>query len=133
MAGKNGGGRAKSVGDRGEEAAARYLTGRGCEVLARNYHSRYGEIDMIAALAPYILFVEVKARGENAYGQPAEAVDARKQKKLMRTAVEYLSKHPSDLQPRFDVVEVFFAGGSEEAEIHHIPNAFWLEDSYGLF
>lgn len=128
-----GGNNAKRIGDRGEALAARYLEKRGYAVLACNYHSRYGEIDMIAADAQYILFVEVKTRGRGSLGRPAEAVDLRKQKKLMRTAVDYLQKYPADLQPRFDVVEVYASDGSAEAEIHHIPNAFWLEDAYGLF
>lgn len=136
-----GGADAKRTGSRGEALAARFLEKKGYTLLEWNYHSRYGEIDMIAADGQYILFVEVKTRGQNSLGRPAEAVDQRKQKKLMRTAVDYLQKHPAgcsadypaDLQPRFDVVEVILPGGSAEAEIHHIPNAFWLEDAYGLF
>ena len=128
-----GGRGAKPAGDRGEDCAARFLEKNGYTILIRNYHSRYGEIDMIAADGSYILFVEVKTRGQNSLGRPAEAVDQRKQKKLMRTAADYLQKHSTDLQPRFDLVEVFLTGGLAEAEIHHIPNAFWLEDEYGLF
>ncbi|HIZ82904.1 MAG TPA: YraN family protein [Firmicutes bacterium] len=128
-----GGAGAKSIGDKGEAAAAAYLEKAGFSILCRNYHSRYGEIDMIAADEKYILFVEVKTRGRGSLGRPAEAVGPAKQKKIMRTAVAYLLKHPTKLQPRFDIVEVFRQGGAAEAEIHHIPNAFWLEDAYGLF
>lgn len=124
---------AKETGAAGETAAAAYLAGQGFDLLQKNYRCPYGEIDMIAADRQYILFVEVKTRGDNPLGRPAQAVDHRKQKRLMRTAVDYLAKYPSNLQPRFDVIEVYLPAGSEEAQIHHIPNAFWLEDAYGLF
>lgn len=124
---------AREIGVAGENAAAAYLAGQGFVLLQKNYRCPYGEIDMIAADRQYILFVEVKTRGDNSLGRPAQAVDYRKQKRLMRTAVDYLVRHPSALQPRFDIAEVYLPAGSEEAQIHYIPNAFWLEDAYGLF
>lgn len=125
---------AKEIGDRGEQCAADYLSGKGYAILCRNYHCRYGEIDMIAADAEYIVFVEVKTRAKHSYGAPSEAVDRRKRKKLILTAYDYLGKHPADLQPRFDVVEVVTAavGNFSSISLNHIENAFILEDGDGF-
>ena len=115
-------------GAAGEEAVSRYLTSRGFRVLARNYHSRYGEIDMIAADAQYILFVEVKTRSPGSLGTPGEAVDRRKQDKITKTALQYLAAHKTDLQPRFDVAEVYITDSG--AQIRYIPNAFSAHSYY---
>lgn len=125
----------REIGMRGETVAAGYLESKGYRVAARNYHSRYGEIDIIAESGEYILFCEVKTRAENSLGTPAGAVDIRKQRKLIKTAVDYLMKNPSPLQPRFDVVEVitYKSGDFSHYRINHLENAFMPEDSNGVF
>ena len=117
----------KEIGDLGEKIAAKYLTKHKCKVIATNYHSRFGEIDIIATTAEYILFCEVKTRASDRFGRPAQAVDFRKRRKLMMTAHDYLAKFPSVLQPRFDVLEVM------DGEVNHIENAFMMEDPNGVF
>lgn len=123
------------IGRLGESAACEFLIKSRHTILERNYHSRYGEIDIIASDGRYLLLVEVKTRQKNSLASPASAVDRRKQRKLCITAQDYLSKYPSELQPRFDVVEVITSvnGAFGDMEIHHIKNAFWMEDSHGLF
>lgn len=125
---------AQIIGKHGEDIATGYLTKKGLNVILRNFHTRYGEIDIIARDSQYIIFAEVKTRNEFAIATPSEWVDKRKQKKLMMTAAIYLQKNPTDLQPRFDVVEVVLAKGSQElVSINHIENAFIQEDGYAAF
>lgn len=87
----------------GEEYTAQILAEEGFRITARNFHSRFGEIDIIAENEKYIVFVEVKTRREGGLVPPLEAVTPAKQKKIILTAQVYLMEHPSDLQPRFDV------------------------------
>lgn len=91
-----------------EERAARYVTELGYEILERNYRCRQGEIDLIARDGGTLVFLEVKYRRTAAYGDPAEAVGASKQRKICRTADFYrMRRHiPEDQPCRFDVVAV---------------------------
>lgn len=111
-----------TIGQRGEQKAAEYLQQRGYEILHRNYRTRYGEIDLICADKKYLVFVEVKTRSNAKFGAPCEAVTLSKQQKMILTAQDWLTKNPTALQPRFDVVEVIFSGGT--CRINQIINAF---------
>jgi putative endonuclease len=113
------------LGKRGEELAARFLEKRGFILLARNHRTPVGELDIIARDRKHLLFVEVKTRRSAAFGVPAEAVGAHKQRQIIRSAQWYLAtvRYP-DLQPRFDVIAVI--AGRGEPVISHIPNAFGL-------
>lgn len=116
----------KTIGCKGEDIVCRYLKKNGFLVCARNYHSRYGEIDIVAQNDKIIVFVEVKTRASNSISSPGSFVDFRKQQKIIKTANYYLLNNPTSLQPRFDVAEVFtdtpnlFKG----AKINYIENAF---------
>lgn len=101
--------RAPTTGARGEAFAAAQLQARGCTILEQNYHSRYGEIDIIAQEGAYLLFVEVKTRRAYGLTGPLEAVTLPKQQRILKTAMCYLQVHFFDLQPRFDVVAVTVA------------------------
>ncbi|HIY07917.1 MAG TPA: YraN family protein [Firmicutes bacterium] len=94
------------TGAAGEEFAARYLEKQGYSLLARNYRSPYGEVDIIARQGEYLVFVEVRTRGKRSLLTPAETVDPSKQKRIIATAYHYLESHPLSLQPRFDLVAV---------------------------
>ena len=114
-----------SLGKQGEDLAARHLQTRGFTVLARNYRTPVGELDIVARDRRHLLFVEVKTRKGMAFGAPAEAVGAHKQRQIVRAAQWYLaSGGHAELQPRFDVISVLIGGG--EPAITHIPNAFSL-------
>ncbi len=115
-----------SRGAAGEILAARYLRANGYELIEVNHRSRFGEIDIIAEHAGYLAFIEVKTRGEAALYEPREAVTYSKQQKIIRTAMGYLAKHPTELQPRFDVVEVYMENSAplKAKRIEHIENAF---------
>lgn len=116
------------LGRWGESLVAEYLRKRKWEIIGAGYHCRMGEIDLIAVNRQYIAFVEVKLRKSDAYGSAAEAVNTAKQKRLQATAQLYLASHPDllQLQPRFDVAEVYAPQGLETAKprIVYMENAF---------
>lgn len=119
----------KDIGVKGEKAVARYLRLRLYRILERNYNSRYGELDIIAANWKYLCFVEVKTRSEKSLGSPAEYVDKYKQNRLIKTAYAYLKRNPTTLMPRFDIAEVFHNEG--KFRINYIKNAFIVnEENY---
>ncbi|MBP3329236.1 MAG: YraN family protein [Clostridia bacterium] len=109
----------------GEDKAAKYLKKQGYKITAKNFQSRFGEIDIIAENEEYIVFVEVKARGEKSIAEPKEFVDIRKQRKIIKTAEVYLAEKFSEKQPRFDVVEIKKEKG--KTNLNHIINAFEVE------
>ena len=95
-------------------------------VLASGYRCRFGEIDLIVRDKKSLIFVEVKLRKSDKFAEAREFVDFRKQNRLRTTAELYLSQHPTDLQPRFDVIEIYAPLGSATANprIIHMENAF---------
>ena len=114
------------LGRWGEDRAAEYLRDKGYCILAANWKCRFGEIDLVAGDGTCLCFVEVKLRKSAAYGSAAEFVDRRKQSRLRATAELWLMRHPTDLQPRFDVVEIYAPQGTDtkKPEIFHLKNAF---------
>ena len=111
-------------GEKGECLAAEYLTEQGYEVVARNFRTRFGELDIIAQKDGFLALVEVKLRKNARYGAACEAVDLAKQRRLIFAAEEWLSNHPIALQPRFDVIEVYLPDDADTPLIHHLENAF---------
>ncbi|MBQ3068883.1 MAG: YraN family protein [Clostridia bacterium] len=126
---------ATTRGIAGEVLAARFLRDKGYTILSSNYHSRFGEIDIIAVDGPYIVFVEVKARSESSFISPREAVTKSKQDKILRTASLYMRAYPSNLQPRFDVVEVWVADRDPmiPLQIDHLISAYEAGDLHAAF
>ena len=124
-----------SKGAMGEIFAARFLREIGYAICSSNFRCRFGEIDIIASDKRYLAFVEVKTRQEGSRYLPREAVTATKQRKLLQTAAVYLSRFPTELQPRFDVVEVVTAAGNSMkiVEINHIIGAYEAGDLSGAF
>ena len=120
------GGDKKLLGRWGEGLVAQELRRQGCTIVAAGWYCRLGEIDLIASDGKYLRFVEVKLRKNADFYQAREAVDARKQAKLRSTAQFYLAQHPTKLQPRFDVAEVYAPQGVEtlKPQINYIENAF---------
>lgn len=111
------------TGKSGELTAARYLRKNGYKIITANYRCRLGEIDIIAETEKYICFVEVKTRDENFKISPADAVGISKRKKIILTAQLYLAQNETELQPRFDIVEVI-TKSDKISKINHIKNAF---------
>ena len=121
---------AKTIGDKGENVALNYCLSKGYELVERNYRSRYGEIDIILKDDQYIIFAEVKTRKYDSIATPSEFVDSRKRKRILMTAAIYLDENPTDLQPRFDVIEIIY---DTFIHINHIENAFCQTDDYSAF
>ena len=94
------------TGRRAERRAERLLRRRGCQVLARNYQRRTGEIDLVVLDGEQLVFAEVRHRGAHAWVSPLASVDAAKQRRLTRTAELYLADHPEHRfrDVRFDIV-----------------------------
>ena len=120
------GGEAKLLGRWGEALAAEELRRRGYQVVAAGWRCRYGEIDLIAENDRFISFTEVKLRRDAAFAQAREFVDRRKQERLRTSAQMYLSQHPTRLQPRFDVVEIYAPQGmdTQKPVLNFLENAF---------
>jgi putative endonuclease len=115
----------KTLGRRGEDAAARYLKRFGYKILSRSNRLATGELDLVALDGRTIVFVEVKTRTSAAIGHPAEAVDAIKQRKLTRLAVTFLKRHQLlEFPARFDVVDITWPAGRGRPTIEHFKNAF---------
>jgi len=119
-------GRNNLLGAWGEALAADYLRRKRYEIVAAGYHSRFGEIDLIAKDRKFLVFVEVKLRKTSDFAKALEYVDRRKQDKLRITASLYLSQNPTSLQPRFDVIEIYAPRGMDtpKPEIYHMEDAF---------
>ena len=114
----------KNLGKLGEDCAAKFLEAAGYTIVARNFRIRSAEIDIIAQLDNVIVFVEVKARSNIRHGLPSEAVNLRKQKKIIEAAGVFLQDEKfCDYACRFDVVEIYLRGERVE-DINHIENAF---------
>ena len=115
----------KSLGDRGEVAAARYLKRSGFRILERSHDSPLGEIDIIAVDSRTVVFVEVKTRTSADSGRPTDAIDANKQRRMTQAALAYLKSHRLlENAARFDVVAVTWPANEKCPQIEHFPNAF---------
>ena len=114
------------MGAWGESLAAAYLQKKKYKLLATGYRCRFGEIDLIVSNRKYLVFVEVKLRKSDRFASAMEFVDYHKQNRLRTTAELYLSQNPTELQPRFDVIEIYAPEGLETANpvIRHLEDAF---------
>ncbi len=120
------------LGQRGERLARKLLTKQGRKILARNYRCPTGEIDLIALDsstrrqigAETLCFVEVKTRSSDRYASPVSAVNADKQKRMIKAANYYLTQHDTEkLNVRFDVVTVVIRENAK-------PEIVYMEDAF---
>ncbi len=88
------------LGRAGEHRAALYLESRGYAVLDRNWRCKEGELDLVVADDHTLVVVEVKTRRSDGFGDPLEAVDARKRRRLWRLAFAWVAAHPDEVQRR---------------------------------
>ena len=109
----------RAIGSNYEKIAGQYLEQQGYQIIEYNFHSRYGEIDIIAKHQGYLVFVEVKYRENDKSGHPLEAVSVSKQRTISKCAFYYLQKHKVQEEAvRFDVVGIL------GDKIQVIQNAF---------
>ena len=119
-------GRSKLSGAWGEAVAAEYLRRKHYQIVAAGYSCKFGEIDLVVQNRKYLIFVEVKLRKSADFAIAREYVDRRKQDRIRMTASMYLSQNPTELQPRFDVIEIYAPEGTATVrpEIRHMEDAF---------
>lgn len=110
------------LGQKGEEAAARYLQAKGHHILERNWRSRGYEVDIISLDDEFIVFVEVKTRASVAWGNPEDFIGKQRMRRMIRAASHYLKLNSVDRPARFDIVSVVW--NDKEFELDHIEDAF---------
>ncbi len=126
--------RPRTLGQRGEAAAAKFLKKKGYTILARSDRGRLGEIDLVAVDGRTLVFVEVKTRRSHDAGHPADAVDEDKQRRLTRLALTYLTRHELlECAARFDVVAITWPDDEHKPTIDHFPNAFEAVGQWQMF
>ena len=115
-------------GHQAEAFAAQYLQERGLRLLARNYRTVAGELDLIMQDGEDIVFVEVRLRNNAHFGTAIDSVDSHKQKKLIRTATHYLSRMNllDKVNCRFDVIGISYP--QTKAVVEWIQDAFPADD-----
>jgi putative endonuclease len=106
-------------GQKAEEKAAVFLQGKGYEILARNYRYKRSEIDIIARKENLMVFVEVKYRRGNSYGDPEASVDEKKEAQVLSGAENYIFENDWNGEIRFDVVSIL-----SDYSIEHFEDAF---------
>ena len=117
--------RSKTLGERGEAAAARFLRRRGLRLVTRNWRTRMGEVDLIMRDGPVLVFVEVKSRTSDALAPPHATVTAVKRRRLTRLARRFVQTTRQEHRAcRFDVVSVVWPPESKRPAIEHIVDAF---------
>lgn len=125
----------KSLGQRGESYACRYLRRRGYTIVARQDRTRLGEIDIVAVDRRTVVFIEVKTRAAEEKGTPTEAVNAEKQTRLTRAALSYMRRNDllGNCAARFDVIAIVWPEGKAKPTINHIENAFEPTGEFQMF
>ena len=120
------GGERRLLGRWGEALAADVYRKKGWRLVAAGWTCRFGEIDLIVENGTYLVFSEVKLRQDARVAAAREFVDYRKQERLRTSAQMYLAEHPTELQPRFDVVEIYAPEGmqTKKPKINVLENAF---------
>ena len=122
----------RRLGARGEELAARHLEARGYQVVERNFRTRYGELDVVARDARFLVFCEVKTRivrhGCRDVLGPFASIGPRKQRQVRAMAREWLAQSridgPRPAQMRFDAIGVSFDAGGRLLALEHLEAAF---------
>ena len=115
-----------ALGIWGEEQAAAFVQGQGYQVLACRWRCRYGELDLIAENERFLCFIEVKLRKNDKFAPARAFVTSAKQEKLRTAAQMYLLENPTELQPRFDVVEIYAPFGRQTKN----PKIIYWEDAF---
>ncbi len=115
-------GTTQATGQWGEEVATHYLESKGYSILARNFHTAHGEIDIIAGKEAALIFIEVKTRSSHTFAYPEESVTRRKQAHMLSAAQDYLQAHPESPESwQFDVISIERKPGGKP-EIFHFEN-----------
>ena len=112
-----------TLGNWGERVAKNFLIRQGYGILCTNYKTKLGELDIVAKEEGMIVFVEVKTRSSRSFGLPQEAVNFKKQNKIMRMGLQYLQDHDLHETWRIDVVAIVMNKNHNVENIDLIRNA----------
>jgi len=124
----------KTLGQRGEAAAAKFLKRLGYLIIAQGERDGLGELDLIAVDSRTVVFIEVKTRKSLDKGHPADAVDDGKQRRITRLALAYLKRHHLlEYKARFDIVAVVWPDDVAKPTIEHFKNAFEPTGQWQMF
>jgi len=111
-------------GQQGEQLAMQFLQRQGYRIAQQNYRCRSGEIDIIAWDGTTLVFVEVKMKGQTAFGMPQAMVHTSKQQKIVQVAMAYVQQYRlQDVSLRFDVIAILSLPGAPP-EVTHVRDAF---------
>jgi len=114
----------QALGLRGEEIACAYLEKKKYAIVTRRFRMFHGEIDIIARDGPTLVFFEVKARADDSFGRPEDAVTPGKQRQIRKIAQGYLVENPlGNAACRFDVIAILFGDG-DGYRLEHFVDAF---------
>lgn len=111
------------LGEKGENLAVKELQRKGYSILAVNWRSGKNELDVVARIGDTIVFVEVKTRSTDFFGDPSGAVSMGKQKRTIRAANDYLEQHALDFEARFDIISIVTV--KNRTSIDHMEDAFF--------
>jgi putative endonuclease len=122
----------RTLGERGERIAAQHLTRAGYEILATNFRTRFGELDLVAADDRCLVFCEVKTRIAGTRRGPAGPLDAigpRKRAQVRAMAREWLASSAADSRPRrpelrFDAIGILVSRSGRLVSLEHVEDAF---------
>ena len=115
----------KQIGNLGEMLAEKFLEEHGYQILDRNFTTRYGEIDLVAVEAETenVIFVEVKTRTTNTYGEPEDSITPAKMERLQNAALLWLQAHPDATDDwRIDVISIQLDRQQSIRDIQHFIN-----------
>lgn len=111
------------LGNYGEQLALEYVVSKGYKLLETNWMFQHKEIDIIARKHPFIVFIEVKTRRTNYFGEPFTFVNTAKQRLLVKAANAYIEKFDIHEEARFDIISVLY--NDHQKDIQHIEDAFY--------
>ncbi|PWB53868.1 MAG: YraN family protein [Anaerolineales bacterium] len=115
--------RLRTLGKHGESIAAEYLKNKGYTILETNWHSSYGEIDLVASQAGVITFIEVKTRASKSFGPPEVSITPRKLEHMRNSAEYYMAEHPGITNEwRIDAIAIQLQTGNLPPLIEHFEN-----------
>ncbi len=115
----------REIGDIGESLAENHLISEGYEILERNWRYSRAELDLIARKDEALIFIEVKTRSYNYFGEPEEAVTPAKEALIMDAAQRYMEKIGHDWEIRFDIISVIIDSKGEKQQLEHFRDAFF--------
>lgn len=111
------------LGAKGEVLATDLLRKKGYSIMAQNWRSGKNELDVVAKIGETLVFIEVKTRSTDFFGDPSEAVSSAQQKRIIKAANDYLEQHELELEARFDVISI--VSNAKETIVEHMEDAFF--------